>query len=388
MTQKNRSKFGWLKRLFLMAVIAPFVLLWGEAFTRILLPQNVDSRMNIFKADPVIGFTYIPHARSYEKGREYNASYEINDLGLRDREREAKKDGVFRVLLVGDSFSVSHGLSIEDSLAMQMERALQEIADADGEPVKFEVINAAVGGYSPYNYWKAYRRWKPVFEPDLVLVGLSPDDYDCGNENLSFAPEPGGIGQGFSIRLVRKWLSWNSEFYILLRNFLYYNDLVGAILQRRSPGGVEDDYQLQSYMVAKKESISKIWSKTFSYMRKFREETAADGVPLVVMALPLKMEIDTAQYRQVLATKKLEDGQIDLDQPLEAIADFCRTEKLPLLDPRAAIRKHQSEVPCYFVYDGHWNAEGVRVGAASMARQWRQLGIAPWALSGIKAARQ
>ena len=115
----------------MMAIVAPFVLLWGEMFTRVLIPQNVDSRMDIFTSDPVIGFIYKPYAKTYEKGKEYNAPYRINSLGLRDREYAAKEKGTFRALLLGDSFSVSHGLPIENSLSRQIERALQEIADSD-----------------------------------------------------------------------------------------------------------------------------------------------------------------------------------------------------------------------------------------------------------------
>jgi hypothetical protein len=72
--------------------------------------------------------------------------------------------------------TIGDGLPIEVSLSRQMERALQAGADSDEMSVKFEVINAAIGGYSPYNYWKAYRRWAPVLNPDVVVVGVSPDD--------------------------------------------------------------------------------------------------------------------------------------------------------------------------------------------------------------------
>ena len=127
----------WLKRFVLLAVIVPIALLWGEIFTRILLPQNVDSQMNIDHSDDVIGFTYKPNASAYEKGREYNALYQINSLGLRDREYGAKKEGVFRALLLGDSFAAGHGLPIEDILSRQLERSLQSSADQDGIIINF-----------------------------------------------------------------------------------------------------------------------------------------------------------------------------------------------------------------------------------------------------------
>jgi len=384
------KKYSWLKCVSVLVIIAPFTLLWGEVYTRILVPQNLDSKMNIFASDDVIGFTFKPNAKTYEKGREYNALYQINSLGLRDREYGSKKEGIFRVLLLGDSFSVSHGLPIEDSLSRQMEKALQRVADSDGRRVKFEVINAAAGGYSPYNYWKAYRRWSPVFHPNVVIVGLSPDDYECANENAHYLIENGEIlavyrgGQApeksdkISTRKIRKWLSWNSEFYILMRNFFYYNDLVGRMTLWKKPGGVENDSQLQLYLVSQKASINKVWAKTFSYLQTLKKETAADGVMLILIPIPLKMEINSEQYRQVLASKGLRNDQIDLNQQLKAISVFCKNENVPVLDPRPAMRRRDTEVPCYFVLDGHWNAEGVQIASGSIANQWRNLGLPPW----------
>jgi|GEM_PF-1979434 len=390
------NKSPRLKRLLLMIVIVPFALLWGEMFTSMLLPQNVDSRMNIFAPDPIIGFTYKPNAKTYEKGREYNALYQINSLGLRDREYGPKKEGVFRVLLIGDSFSVSHGLEIEDSLSRQLARALQAAVDSDAMPLEVEVVNAAHGGYSPYNYWKAYRRWAPVFKPDVVFVGLSPDDYDCKNENSQYLIEDGMTlaiyknGQapkkagGSTTRKIRKWLSWNSEFYILMRNFLYYNDLVGRISFWMNAKAGERDTQLQQFEVPQPEIMKEAWAKTFSYLKKLNEETAADGVAMIVAPIPLKIEIDPKELQQTLAASGLSQSQIDINQPLEEISAFSRTEDIPVLDPRPALRERHAEVPCYFVYDGHWIAEGIRAATVSLAEQWRNLGLPPWGQDKVR----
>jgi hypothetical protein len=391
-------KCVWLPRIALMVIISPLVLFWGEIFTRALLPQNVDSKMNIFASDPVVGFTFKPNAKTFEKGSEYNAPYQINSLGLRDREYGAKKEGVFRILLLGDSFSVSHGLPIEDSLSRQLEKALQETAESDGEPVNFEVINTAAGGYSPYNYWKAYRRWAPVFKPDVVLVGLSPDDYECDNENAHYLIENGETldvykdgqeprrGKNISFKKLRKWLSWNSEFYILMRNFFYYNDIVRRITLWKNPGGVENDSQLELYMISHQEKVNKAWSRAFTYLQILKKEAAADGVMLILIPIPLKMEIVTEQYRQVLVSKGLKNEQIDLDQQLRSISAFCRKENIKVLDPRPAMRKRNAEVPCYFVLDGHWNTEGVRTVTAYLARQWHALRLPPLASPDVRSS--
>lgn len=346
--------------------------------------------MNIFASDPIIGFTYEPNAKTNEKGREYNALYQINSLGLRDREYGEKREGIFRVLLLGDSFSVSHGLPIEDSLSRQMEKSLQAVADGDGRPVKIEVINSATGGYSPYNYWKAYRRLAPVLKPDVVLVGLSPDDYDCSNAELNYLIENGEVIATYkngeaprksgnrAFKKLRQWLSWNSEFYILMRNFFYYNEVVGRAWQWMNAREEAQLNQVRQYVVPMPESMKENWRKTFGYLQKLHRETARDGVELILVPIPLKMEIDPEVFRKTLSGNGLDPLKIALDQPLKMISSFCEEEKITVLDPREALRERHMKVPCYFVYDGHWIGEGIRVATKSIAIQWRKLGLPPW----------
>jgi len=183
------------------------------------------------------------------------------------------------VLLLGDSFSVSHGLSIEESLSRQMERALQKVVDSDGLKLKMEVINAAAGGYSPYNYWKAYSRWAPILNPDAVVVGLSPDDYDSSNAGLNYLIEDGATMDLFRkgqeprkggkslVRKFRKWLSWNSQFYVLLRNYLYYSDLVGRVSLWITVKEKDRDNQLKQFMLSQPESMTRAWEKVMGKSR-------------------------------------------------------------------------------------------------------------------------
>ncbi len=343
--------------------------------------------MNIYQPDPVIGFTYQANATTYQKGREYNVLFQINSEGLRDREYSTSSTATFRVLLLGDSFSVSHGLEIGQSLSRQLERALQAAVDADGLDMFVEVVNAAVGGYSPYNYWRAYTRWRDVYDPHVVFVGLSPDDYDCSNEDARYLIENGatlGMATGSEdlsklggnvFTRTRKWLSWNSQFYVLMRNFLYYNDVVGGFSRRLVSGNAAQARQLGPFRVPLTEGL---WEKTFYYLARLSAEAEQDGVPLIVAPIPLKMEIDEREYAMVISAAQLSESEIDLEQPLRQIREFCSEREIPVLDARPVLRLCGLETSCYFVYDGHWNSEGVRVSVESFVRQWRECGLPPW----------
>ncbi len=384
------KKYDWLQRIVIMVIIAPFTILCGEAYTRIFIPQNVDSKMNIFASDSVIGFTFKPNSSTYEKGREYNVIYRINSLGLRDREYGPKNKGTFRILLLGDSFSVSHGLKIEDSLSRQLERALQENANRDGREIHFEVINAAVGGYSPYNYWKAYSRWASVLEPDAVIVGFSTDDYDSSNAYAHYLIEDGDIlatyrdgdsqlkRGGSSVRQLRKWLSWNCQLYVLFRNFLYYNEIAGRVSTLFFTKEESQINQFQQFITPRPEHITQSWKVSLSYLDKLHEATIQDKVSMLIISIPSKDEIDSTQFQRTLASNGLHRSQVNINQSLDEISDYCKARNIFFFDPRPMIQARHLEIPCYFVYDGHWVAEGIRIATVSMVKQWRNLRIPPW----------
>ena len=387
---KTFNQSSWFKFTFITLLIIPALLLWGELYTRMLLPQNVDSRMNIFKADPIVGFTYNPNDYTYEKGREYNALYQINSLGLRDREYEEKRKNQFRILLIGDSFSVSHGLEIEESLSRHLERELQKLLDEDDPSLQIQVINAAHGGYSPYNYWKAYERWAPVFQPDAVVLGISPDDYDCRNEYANYLIEEGetlavfkegevpGESKVSLTRQMRKWMAGHSEFYILLRNFLYYNDFVGKISLKLTAKKEDNNSQIQQFLIPQPEDIRKEWEKSFSYFAKLKNDIDKDGIPLVLIPIPLKFEISEAEFIHTLEASGISTAQVDINQPLNQISAFCDAAGITMLDPRSALKKHTPTRPFYFVYDGHWISDGIQAATENIATQWKEQGLSPW----------
>lgn len=382
-----KRPFKSLRSLAIVVLLSIPALLWGELYARMLAPQNLDAQMNIFASDPIIGLTYKPNSSTYEKGREYNALYRINSLGLRDEDYGLKQVSTFRILLLGDSFSVSHGMSIDDSLSKQLERSLQRTANIDGMAVNFEVINAAVGGYSPYNYWKALLKWAPIYKPDAVIVGISPDDYDSSNAGMKYIIEDGSIlgitrdgekqiRKRHMITRIRKWLSWNSHFYILLRNFFYYNEIVGRLSMRF--GKNERQTPLQPFIIPQSEYISKSWKASFSYLDNLREAAFNLNIPLFMISIPLKEEIDRARFKYTLSASGLTVSQTDLDQPLNQLMQYCKNRNIPLFDPRQELKMRNIEVRCYFVYDGHWVAEGIRVASVSIAEQWKALNLAPW----------
>jgi len=95
------------------------------------------------------------------------AIFTTNTFGMRDRPyTQAKPAGVYRVALLGASYE--QGAGVPDSSTY--ENVLEDLVNATGGPV--EILNFAVGGYSPLQNVPVAERKIFGFEPDLVLYAM------------------------------------------------------------------------------------------------------------------------------------------------------------------------------------------------------------------------
>ena len=96
-----------------------------------------------------------------------------NTHGMRDRERMlAKAPGVFRIAVVGDSFTFGFGVENEQTYPSVLEALLNGSARSP----HYEVLNFGVGGYSTHDEALVLRHRVMAWDPDLILVGYVSND--------------------------------------------------------------------------------------------------------------------------------------------------------------------------------------------------------------------
>ena len=161
----------------------------------------VSPKTSIFVEDRELGWRMQPGAAG-----EWGGSWvEINERGLRGPVvAEAKPRGVRRVLFLGDSVTFGYGITdTADVFPFQVGQALERALDA---PV--EIVNAGVGGYSPWQQLAYLRREGLAYEPDLIVIGFVLNDV---TEKLALV-RYGGSEQGWQLArtargLADRWLS-------------------------------------------------------------------------------------------------------------------------------------------------------------------------------------
>jgi hypothetical protein len=174
---------------------------------------------------------------------------------------------------------------------------------------------------------------------------------------------------------------------VLIRNFFWYNEKIQRLARRQRPGNVVAQ-RAQPFLVPEPPKVAHGWAKTFRYLERLQSEAASDGVCVVIMIIPVKLQFHEVRYREILENLRIEAEQIGREQPVRRVADFCHRLNIPLLNQLPAIRKYHSHTPCYFQYDDHWNATGVKVSAGLVVQEWREAGLAPFDGEGTGALYQ
>jgi len=131
--------------------------------------------------DPKIDMTFFPNMKE-QRAWKTNVTLFTNSSGFRfPREFAEKKEGTFRVVLLGDSYVVGAGSPFEHSLSPQLEAMLNRALIPEKlTQSKIEVYPLGVGGWNIFSEVAFLIHNMHIIKPDLVIHCLCQNDMDSG----------------------------------------------------------------------------------------------------------------------------------------------------------------------------------------------------------------
>jgi len=152
------------KRLFFIFIIVLLGVLFLEGATRLSLsvkkPESVVPK-GIKQFDKMLGWSLKPLSQGISNRTGYEIEYRINSKGLRDDETSYEKsEGIFRIVLLGNSRTFGLGVPIEKHFSTLLEGYFKDV----------DVINMGVGGFGVDQELLYLRSEGFHYEPDLVLA--------------------------------------------------------------------------------------------------------------------------------------------------------------------------------------------------------------------------
>ena len=298
---------------------------------------------------------------------------DVNADGVRFRGGpEDLREEDFVVAFLGDSFTF--GLYLEDHEAYPQ---VFESLYRDAEGPRLRAVNFGWASSSPLLGLRLLRQLGARYKPDLLVYNLDMTDFhdDLKNERLlRTAGEFEVDSRELVQRLVENHLpGWNL-------------DLADALGLRRllRPGPPvpvadtwfpDDRYFATALpLEATREWIEAGVVKNLAAMHQYATETL--GIPMALVVLPRAY-----QYTDRESPTNWESGAYQplgphVQEPFryfEEVADELPYPVISLLEPFASA----TTFPLYFDRDPHWNADGSRLAAESVARALEELELLP-----------
>jgi lysophospholipase L1-like esterase len=189
--------------LAVLVALGGGVLGLAELYLRLTIPASSGESVYLYTLATPRYKVMKPGASAIAWGRELRT----NALGFRDAPVAPKQPGEIRIVVLGDSFTVSAGVEEREMWTRQLQRYLAK------EYPGARVVNLAVGGYNIVQYRMVLEEVGLALQPDLVLVALFPDNdfsldtYRANYRVASGLEQAGGEPWSRETYVWRAWLS-------------------------------------------------------------------------------------------------------------------------------------------------------------------------------------
>jgi HEAT repeat protein/lysophospholipase L1-like esterase len=252
-----------------------------------------------------------------EKGEGYPPNEETNVDGLRDFTRPVEtRDGLRRVVILGDSVAFGHGLEAAQAFPRILENTSSSID---------EVFNVALPGWSTRQERLAYERIARKYKPNAVVLAVCLNDLAELQINLT-RPSP-----------------------MLLSLFKHSATVRMALgASRREIGAVED-----LFTDPDSTRVKDAFRLFFDEVRLLRDEVLKDGATFHLMVSPFRFQLEPKSPPPSVQ---------------ERIATFGATERIPVLDVLKEVRSDKDPALLFLDYD-HFSEAGHARVAGLLSRE-------------------
>lgn len=210
----------------------------------------------------------------------WGSELRTNDLGFRDVRASvpAKAPGEYRIVVLGDSMTVSAGVDFAEVYTSRLEERLRRSHPG------VRVVNLGVGGYNLLQYALVLEEVGLALQPDLVVIGLVADndfalDTYEGNYRVASGQEP------------PPQPGWQESIYV-------YRAYLGKAVARleRLLGGKRDEGASSS-------SAEEAWRRNEAALEAILERARSRGIPVAGVVLPQNWDYarQRAAFARVLA---------------------------------------------------------------------------------------
>lgn len=392
----------------------------------------LQDQKGLFVLDAEAGYAMRTNTCVRLKTTEYDGVLKTNAQGMVGPAVGPKAPGEFRIVVLGDSYTVGGQVPYEQTFPAVLERDLRGAGYSN-----VRVVNAGVGGYTTFNESGLLREDVSWLQPDLVVVAAFLGN-DVSENVLAtaagyrLAPEhPKGMTWGLTAaRLVDESGDWFPRNNLSgppppppwdpsqgLPQPVGNAVNAGAVAPvsaaqvgiRQAARAVWDGLRANSFLLGKlfgvpvDPSVSTApgaapllssqerlnltsfewtilrdvphtywldvaWPLFGHYLAQTRDTAASVGAPTVLVSIPDMSQVDDEMHARTMANYRFADAEVDWTRPQRDLQAQAQAAGMPMLDLLPRFNADPDRANLYLRIDTHFTAYGHAVTAQAMAQ--------------------
>lgn len=310
---------------------------------------------------------------------DYEVKMTTNKMGFRGRDPGGKRADVYRIVMVGDSFTMGEGVADDEAFPLIVEEILNDRAGP-----KYEVINLGVESYTPILEYLNLKTHIETLKPDLVIMNF--DMSDLVGEYIYLHGDVERDEQG-NITAVDGYPEYNrrhnsprEKIATVIRSRLF---ITGALMTRLYKQA-ETDLALNGLDVRRG-----IESKNFTLLMhtldapqppeteemygmiedsilKAKLLCDSHGSEFILTVYPWGHQVSAEEWVPGRHGLVLEGAEVS-DRTVERLEKFSAANGIVFFNAFPAFRSYAGDAPLYFNHDMHFAPAGHMLMAESLA---------------------
>ncbi len=313
----------------------------------------------------------IPDSYAEFRQRDFSYIQRVNAHGLRGAEiTTAKAPGTYRVVMLGDSFTMGKGVSDDETFSVVLQKSLAESGASCGTTV--EVVNGGVDSYAPVLELIQLKSDILPLEPDMVIVNLDVSDL-VQEAAYRTQAERGPDGEIVAVpqhaepdTLMEKARVWTERHLFLTRVALFYaNRALGYRELTVRDVVTRADAEIVAHTLAGDVDRTKQWHDIFESISGIKKTAESRGIAFALAVYPWAHQISDSEWMPGRYAFMAQDA-VPSQASYRTIRELSAAQDIPLADMFPVFQASLGPEPLYFAYDMHWTAAGHRVMARGL----------------------
>lgn len=346
-----------MKKVLLLIFGALIATIIVEIGLRIFIRQTTLKFYDNF----VFGSAFVPNQKGLfvSETKEYSSEVVVNSQGWPDIEHDfIKPEGIYRILILGDSFVENFQVPFEKRFFKQLQNKLGN---------KFEIIAMGRGNTGTAQQYLMLKEYGLKYKPDLVIqMFLTANDIKNNSPVLQNDPylpyfeidENGNLKEIQHIKRSQRKLAAAKEF---LKKFRITELLLSVRQKLREKkdnvkfGGYPIDYHV--YDQTYSGQYQQAWDVTYKLISETKKEVEEAGAKYLFIAFPGSEAVEKKKLESLYQTyPAMKTVDFDLEKPNKLLSAFCQKENIDYLFLRPPEET-------YNWLEGHWNQAGTDLAA-------------------------